>query len=200
MARDSNERASTDGERAWPKAQAARYSLKGLLLAIACIAVVLGACRWSYDKAVERHQHDLYWSNRLGEEWYLGWKQTAWGAITDRDLAPVERARCGSFLGWPPHEVKSSDLECLAHFSELKALRLFLVDVDEEGGRLLAQCKSLKKLDASHTNLTDAFVQHIGDLPLERVYLSKTKITVESLATLAKMPELRGREAETTEC
>lgn len=168
-----------------------RFSLRSLLAATACFSALLAACRWSYDTAVERHEHDLYWSNRIGKGWYLHWEQSAWGTITGRDLARVHRASFGSMLKWPQEQVDHSSLKCLAQFSELKALRLLLVDADDEAGRYIARCKSLRKLDVAHTTVTDKFVQHISSLPLERLYLSKTKITARSLATLARMPRLR---------
>lgn len=168
-----------------------RFSLRGLLAVTACFSAILAACRWSYDKAVERHEHDLYWSNRIGKGSCLHWEQSLWGVITGRDLARVQRASFGTFLSWPRDQLDHSSLKCLAHFSELRALRLFLVDVDDEAGRYIAQCKSLRKLDVAYTNVTDKFVQHISSLPLERLYLSKTKVTARSLATLERMPRLR---------
>jgi hypothetical protein len=82
--------------------------------------------------------------------------------------------------------------ECLSNFSELRAILLCRVDVGDESGSHIANCKSLRELDASDTNVTDAFVQQISTLPLEKLYLNRTKVTVKSLATLAKMPKLRG--------
>lgn len=84
--------------------------------------------------------------------------------------------------------------ECLSNFSELliRAILLCRVDVGDESGSHIANCKSLRELDASDTNVTDAFVQQISTLPLEKLYLNRTKVTAKSLATLAKMPKLRG--------
>jgi hypothetical protein len=97
--------------------------------------------------------------------------------VTDASLAPLADLSELVWLDLQETAISDAGLVHIAGLKNLERLRLDETQVTDAGLRQLADLRQLRVLNISNTYVSDAGLDYLGQLPINELYLRRTKTT-----------------------
>lgn len=169
-----------------------RFTLKRLVLAVACIAVLLAPLAWR-KQLLQQQSHAV---DELRAKGAVVWYRHEWDEFNQPTYQVVSpnnwldyllgenSSAEADFVSFVEYAGSSQELGALANLPYLKEVAFVHGSVDEELIDILCQIPNLETLNLSDTNVDDRALERLAQQPhLEYLNIMGSKVTPEGVRT-----------------